>query len=214
MKKISLIGFAMLLFSGTGWAGSVGNITRLSGVMHAMQASGVSGQLSVNSGVREGDTLKTEKGASARISFSDGGVIILRPETELRIEAYSYQLVPMAGHPDNIVLNLIKGGLNSETGLLGKRSPNNFKVNTSVATIRVRGTHFNVLLCNNDCGSIPPISGHALQNGLYADTTQGKILVANFAGSIEVPAGSFSYTPGPNMAPRLVPPGYAGDKTP
>jgi len=92
------------------------------------------------------------------------------------------------------------------TGLLGKRSPDAFKMNTPTATIGIRGTHFGALLCNNDCANIPTISGRPPENGLHTDTASGKTVISNAGGSIEVPAGSFSYTPSPNAAPKLVPP--------
>jgi hypothetical protein len=154
----------------------------------------------------EGDTLKTEKDTFARIKFVDGGEIVLRPVTVLKIEAYLYKPVPDSEHKDNIVFNLVKGGVRSVTGLLGKRSPNAFQMSTSDATIGIRGTHFGALLCNNDCAGIPTISGHPPENGLHTDTASGRTVISNAAGSIEVPAGSFSYTAGPHSAPKLVPP--------
>ena len=79
-------------------------------------------------------------------------------------------------------------------------------MNTATATIGIRGTHFGALLCNNDCANIPTISGGVPENGLHTDTAQGLVVVYNAAGSIEVPAGSFSYTPSPTVPPALVPP--------
>jgi len=188
------------------WAEGVGNITHLGGVLRATRADGVSRILSVKSEVREGDTLKTEKNTFARIKFVDGGEVVLRPDTVFKVDAYSYQPVAAPGHPDNVAFNLVKGGLRSVTGLLGKRSPDAFKMTTPTATIGIRGTHFGALLCNNDCANIPTISGHPPENGLHTDTASGKTVISNAAGSIEVPAGSFSHTPSPNVAPKLVPP--------
>jgi hypothetical protein len=108
-------------------------------------------------------------------------------------------------HKDNILFSLLKGGLRSVTGLLGKRSPDAFKLNTATATIGIRGTHFGALFCNNDCGNIPTVSGQPLGNGLYTDTASGKTFISNAAGSVEVPAGSFSYTPNSSTPPKLVP---------
>lgn len=195
-----------LLLPALTWAEGVGNVTHLGGVLHATRDDGTSRLLSVKSEVREGDTLKTEKDTFARIKFVDGGEVVLRPETELKVNAYSYRPVPVPEHRDNILLGLTKGGVRSVTGLLGKRSPDAFKMNTATATIGIRGTHFGALLCNNDCANIPTISGHPPENGLHTDTASGKTVISNAAGSIEVPAGSFSYTASPTTAPKLVPP--------
>lgn len=195
-----------LLFSASAWAGSVGSITHLSGVLLAVRADGANKLLSVKSDVMEGDTLKTEKNTFARIKFVDGGEVVLRPETVFKVDAYNYNSAPEQKNRDNILFSLIKGGLRSVTGMLGKRNPERFKMNTSTATIGIRGTHFGVLLCNNDCANIPTISGLPPENGLHTDTAQGSTIVSNAAGSIEVPAGTFSHTPGPTVPPKLVPP--------
>ena len=194
-----------LLLPALAWAESVGTITHLGGIVRATRADGTSKILSVKSEIREGDTLKTEKDTYARIKFVDGGEVVLRPETVFKVDAYVYKPAVAEQHQDNILLSLIKGGLRSVTGLLGKSSPNAFKMNTPTATIRIRGTHFGALLCNNDCANIPTVSGRPPENGLYTDTASGKTVISNAAGSIEVPAGSFSYTAGPNAAPKLVP---------
>jgi len=195
-----------LLFPAFAWAESVGSITHLGGVLRATRADGTSRILSVKSEVREGDTLKTEKNTYARIKFVDGGEVVLRPETVFKVEAYSFRPVAEPEHKDNILFSLLKGGLRSVTGLLGKRSPDAFKMNTATATIGIRGTHFGALFCNNDCAGIPTISGNPPENGLHTDTASGRTVISNAAGSIEVPAGAFSFTPNFNTAPKLVPP--------
>ena len=206
MKNLALASLLCLLLPVSAWAASVGSITHLSGVLFAARADGTSKLLSVKSEVLEGDTLKTEKDTYARIKFTDDGEIVLRPETVFKVNAYSYNPVPAQKSQDNILLSLLKGGLRSVTGMLGKRSPEQFKLNTTTATIGIRGTHFGALLCNNDCADIPTISGHPPANGLHTDTAQGTAIVRNAAGAIEVPAGAFSYTAGPTTPPKLVPP--------
>lgn len=181
----------------------MGNITHLSGVLFVARADGTKKMLSVKSEVLEGDTLKTEVDTFARVKFTDGGEIVLRPETVFKVEAYSFN----AGHQqqDNFFMSLVKGGLRSVTGMIGKRNPGNFRMQTSMATIGIRGTHFGALLCNNDCANISTVSGQPPENGLHTDTAQGSTVISNAAGSIEVPAGAFSYTPSPAIPPVLVP---------
>ena len=202
----SLFLLAGLILSTPSWAESVGNITHLGGVLRATRADGTSRILSVKSEVKEGDTLRTEKNTYARIKFVDGGEVVLRPETIFKVDAYSYRATPEPAHKDNILFGLVKGGLRSVTGLLGKRSPDAFKMNTATATIGIRGTHFGALLCDNDCAGIPTISGHPPENGLHTDTASGTTFITNAAGTIDVPAGSFSFTPDAHTPPKLVPP--------
>lgn len=205
-RSASFFCLACLCFSAPVWAGGVGNITHLSGVLFATHADGTGKLLSVKSEVMEGDTLKTEKDTFARIKFVDDGEVVLRPETVFKVAVYAYNPAPEAKPQDNVLFSLLKGGVRSVTGLIGKRSPDKFGMVTETATVGIRGTHFGALLCNNDCANIPTISGRPPENGLHTDTASGIIFVSNAGGSVDVPAGSFSYTPGPSTAPKLVPP--------
>ncbi len=204
-KSASLFLLLCLFLPFAAWAeGMAGKITHLSGVLLVTREDSATRMLSVKSEVMAGDTLKTGLNTYARIKFSDGGEVVLRPETVFKIENYAYDNARKK--PDNFIVSLLKGGLRSVTGVIGKRNPESFKLNTAAATIGIRGTHFGALLCNNDCANIPTVSGHPPGNGLHTDTAQGRTVVSNAAGSIEVPAGSFSYTPGPTAPPKLVPP--------
>lgn len=203
---LPVLGCLICLFLPFGaWAeGAAGKITHLSGILFATHADGAKKMLSVNSEIREGDTLNTEVNTFARIKFIDGGEVVLRPETVFKVETYGYNAADK--QQGNIAMNLLKGGLRSVTGMIGKLSPDNFQMKTPTATVGIRGTHFGALLCNNDCANIPTVSGQAPGNGLHTDTAQGTTVVSNSAGTVVVPAGSFSYTPSPTAPPVLVPP--------
>lgn len=208
MKNLKIASIFSLIFLllpvSAGAEGVVGSITHLSGVLFAARADGTKKMLSVKSDILEGDTLKTEVDTFARIKFTDGGEVVLRPETVFSVEAYGY--TTSAKEQDNFVMSLVKGGLRSVTGMIGKRNPERFQMKTTTATIGIRGTHFGALLCNNDCANIPTVSGQPPGNGLHTDTAQGTTVVSNAAGAIEVPAGAFSYTSSPTAPPVLVPP--------
>ena len=185
-------------------AGTAGQITHLSGTLSAKRADGSSKLLSVKSDVLEGDTLGTESETYARIKFIDGGEVVMRPGTQLKIENYAYN----AAKPetDNIVMNMFKGGLRAVTGLLGKRSRDKVSFQTETATIGIRGTHFGALLCQNDCGGVPTTGGKPPPNGLHVDVTNGAIVMSNKAGTVQINAGQFGFVPNPNTPPAIVPP--------
>jgi hypothetical protein len=173
----------------------VGQVTHLSGAVIARGADGQSRLLSLRSEVREGDLIATSDNTYIRIKFSDGGDIVLRPGTQLKIDAYSYT----EGNPasDSVALSLLKGGLRSVTGLLARRNPSNFRLTTQTATVGIRGTHFGALLCNADCAGIP--------NGLHVDVSNGAIVVSTPAGSREFKVGEFGFVPSRNAVPQAVP---------
>jgi FecR protein len=185
-------------------AGSVGQVTHLSGVLTAKRADGTTKILSVKSEVQEGDTLGTEQETYARVKFADDAEVVLRPGSQLKVAAYSFDQAKPAS--DNIVLNMLKGGLRAVTGLVGKRNRDAVAFGTATATIGIRGTHFGALFCDNDCGGIPTVSGKPPENGLHLDVADGVIVVKNAAGLQEIKTGEYGFVKSANTLPVLVPP--------
>ena len=184
---------------------TAGQITHLSGTLSAQRADGSRKLLAVKSEVLEGDTLGTERETYARIKFADGGEVVMRPGTQLKIDNYSYNAAKPES--DNIVLSMFKGGLRAVTGLIGKRNREKVSFHTETATIGVRGTHFGALLCQNDCGGVPTTSGNPPPNGLHVDVTSGAIVMSNGAGSVQINAGQFGFVVNAGTPPAIVPPG-------
>jgi hypothetical protein len=193
-----------LAWSSVAQAATAGQVTHLSGTLSAKTVDGKSKLLGVKSDIAEGDTLTTETDSYARVKFADGGEVVLRPGTQLKIESYAYNAAKPES--DNIVMNMFKGGLRAVTGLIGKRNKEKVKFATETATIGIRGTNFGALLCQNDCGGVPTTGGTPPPNGLHVDVTNGAITVSNPAGSIQINAGQFGFVPNPNTPPAIVPP--------
>ncbi len=185
-------------------AAAAGQITHLSGTLSAKRADGTAKLLSVKSDVMEGDTLGTEGDTYARVKFNDGGEVVMRPGTQLKIESYSYNAAKPES--DSVVMSMFKGGLRAVTGLIGKRNRDKVSFQTETATIGIRGTHFGALLCQNDCGGVPTTGGTPPPNGLHVDVANGAITMSNAAGSVQINAGQFGYVPSPNAPPTIVPP--------
>jgi len=199
-----LLAAAGLLSSFAHAAGAVGRITHLSGLLTVKRADGTSRVLSVRSDIQEGDTLSTEQETYARIKFVDNGEVVLRPGTQLKVAAYSFdQAKPQS---DNVLLNMLKGGMRAVTGLLGRRSRDSVNIATSTATIGIRGTHFGALFCQNDCAGVPTVTGKPPENGLHLDVADGAIVVRNTAGQQVISAGEFGFVQSANTAPVVVPP--------
>ena len=185
-------------------AGTAGQITHLSGTLSAKRADGTSKLLSVKSEVLEGDTISTETETYARVKFADGGEVVLRPGTQLKIENYAYNAAKPES--DNIVMSMFKGGLRAVTGLIGKRNRDKVTFQTETATIGIRGTHFGALLCQNDCGGVPTTGGKPPPNGLHVDVTSGAVTMSNKGGTVQISAGQFGFAANANTPPVPVPP--------
>mgnify|MGYP001107625600 CR=1 FL=1 len=132
---------ATLLLCAQTFAGEVvGTVINLSGPLIAKRADGVAKVLSQKSSVEQGDTLISEKNTYARIKFIDNSEITLRPNSQFKIENFTYDEAKQEN--DNAIFTLIKGGLRAVTGLIGKRSRDRFGLSTPTATIGIRGTIF------------------------------------------------------------------------
>lgn len=136
-----LLFMSALLLSAQGWAAQVvGTVANLSGPLLAKKADGTSKVLAVKSSVEQGDTLISEKDTYARIKFIDNSEITLRPNSQLKIDNFSFE--EDKPEKDSAAFNLVKGGLRAVTGTLGKRNKEKFGMNTPTATIGIRGTIF------------------------------------------------------------------------
>jgi hypothetical protein len=191
-----------LLGTEPAWA-LVGQITHLSGAVLARRDDGASRILSIKSEVREGDLLITSDNAYARIKFSDGGEVVLRPSTQVKINAYQYE--ERAPEKDSLVMSLVKGGLRSVTGLLARRNPGSYRLAAPSATIGIRGTSFGALFCNDDCQGVVSPGGEAPPNGLHVDVADGTISVTTNAGTVEFKVGEFGFVQNVNVLPVPVP---------
>lgn len=204
---INLLLFAaMVAVTALTWAGQVaGTVVHLSGPLMAKKADGSVKILARKSEVEQGDTLVAEKGTYAQIRFIDNSEITLRPDTTFKIAAFAYdEARPDA---DSASFDLVKGGLRSVTGLLGKRNKEKFSLKTPTATIGIRGTTFIAQYVPSVPGGAArtPVSGPILPPGLHVSVTDGVIVMSNPAGSSNFSAGQFGYVPNNVMPPVVVP---------
>lgn len=210
LRRIVLLSGVLLACAGAGGAAMAaqvaGVVVNLSGPLMDRKADGTVKVLGVKSEIESGDTLVTEKNTYARIRFIDNGEITLRPDTAFKVEDFAYESdKPEA---DSASFSLIKGGLRSITGLLGKRNKEKFQLKTPTATIGIRGTTFIVQLVEPPLNgmSIPLPSQPAPQPpGLYVTVTDGAIMVTNPGGAQGFQAGQFGFVSGATQAPVIVP---------
>jgi hypothetical protein len=121
------------------WAQSAGTVTHLSGTLSVQRQDGSVRILSQKSEVNRGDLLTTQRDSYAQINMTDGSSMTMRPDTQIRIEQYNF--VQDRPQEDNSFLRLVKGGLRTVTGLVGKRGNQDaYKIGTNTATIGIRGS--------------------------------------------------------------------------
>lgn len=158
-------------------------VVQASGPLTAQSPSGAVRQLQARSEVASGDTLATAPGAYAQLRFIDNSELTLKPATTLVVEQFAFE----GDKPDadRAAFTLVKGGLRSVTGLLGKRSKDRYALRTPSATIGIRGTTFFLEYLTTAAPGLPP--------GLHVHVSSGGISIVNGAGEFRYDTGQFGY---------------------
>jgi len=194
---------AWLLGGTAALAADAGSVTHLTGTLSAQKADGAVRILARRSEVNPGDTLTTEKDSFAQIDFPDGSAITIRPSTRVKLEAYRFD----AERPqeDTSFLRLIKGGIRSVSGLIGKRgSEDAFRIGTATATIGIRGSSGDTFDCTQGCEGVTSTSDK-LDKAVYHTTYTGSYVMINDGGELIVGEGRFGYATDIKLAPVLLP---------
>lgn len=184
-------------------AAGAGVVAHVSGSLSVQRPDGTVSVLAQRSDVFPGDVLTTQADSYAQVNFTDGSSMTLRPNTTVKVE--SYQFVREQPQQDNKFLRLVKGGLRTVTGLIGRRGDQDaYRIGTNQATIGIRGSSGDTLDCTEDCTGVTETSGK-LKPGAYHATYTGSYVVQNNAGSVIVGEGAFGYVSDANTPPVVLP---------
>ncbi|MGD2136828.1 MAG: FecR domain-containing protein [Gammaproteobacteria bacterium] len=116
-----------------------GRVMYIRGSVTALdETTGVPRILRADSHVRLGEIIETGPKSVVQIVFPDRSMLHVKSETKVKVETYNF--TPAKPEDDGMVVNLLKGGMRSLTGLVGKRNPGQVRYKTPVATIGIRGT--------------------------------------------------------------------------
>ena len=184
---------------------AAGTVTLVTGHVSAATPSGEIRDIIKGGQVFQGETIITASASYVNIEFSDGGRVLLRPESRFSIERYQYagtqgsQTSGQAAQPvrqESAFFRLLKGGFRAVSGLIGHTRRDDYAVQTPVATIGIRGTDYEVRYCNGDCGDISPVPN----DGLYAGVQSGAIALTNGGGTNTTTAGQYVFISGSGNA--------------
>jgi hypothetical protein len=151
LSRIICIFLAALSFSSQLLAAPVAQIVDWAGAVSILRANGKQALADTRSPLDEGDTVVTETNSTAVLAFIDGNKVALRPNTRFQITRYHHVAANPEG--DSALFRLVKGGLRTITGLVGKRGNRDaYQLTAATATIGIRGTEFTARVCDGDCG--------------------------------------------------------------
>jgi hypothetical protein len=170
----------------TAWA--AGNVDTARGEVSVLSRDGAPRGVAKGDRVSEGETILTGPDGEVLLTTDDSGVLAIRPRSRLTIEAYKVN----GNDKDSVVLNLLRGGLRSVTGWIGKTAPKNYRITTNTATVGIRGTDHEVAIVEEGENA-----------GTWNKVTEGGTVLSSNNGSIE-------QTPGNNGTGRV----RSGDQAP
>jgi hypothetical protein len=197
--KMKLVILVCAFIPGLAAAADAGSVLFAKGDVTAERAPPVA--LAKGDAILDDDTISTGAASRAQLLMIDGAKIAIRPNSQLRIDEYSYAgtqaQANITTRDDKSVMSLVKGGFRTITGAIGKENKEDYEVRTAVGVLGIRGTDFAVLLCGGDCGG-------NTEDGLYIGVTAGAIVFRNSAGEIVVEAGEFAFVPMSSRQPEVL----------
>ena len=215
MKRILwLIGTAVVGLAPSAQAAEViGRVLVAVGEVSAVRA-GREIRLQAASPIEAGDRVRTGAASNAQIRLTDESIIALRPETEFAFTEYRY-----TGGEDGserAFFRLLKGGLRTITGIVGRRNNQNYRLETVTATVGIRGTHYVLVMCEQNCFNA---DGSRAPDGLYGNATgfsfgTNRVSTTNKTGEKVFGMNQPFHVPDINTEPRrlIAPPDFLGDK--
>lgn len=181
-KRTAVAAAIAAAFPGTLLGASVARVDFAVGNVTAVAPDGRSRPLSRGSEIDVGDMVATRQGR-AQLRFTDGARMSLQPGTEFKVD--EYQFAGKADGDENIVMSLLKGGMRTITGLIGRINRDKYKLRTEVATIGIRGTEYSV----------------SYTNSINVFCALGSIAVINDAGTLVLNSGEGGFVSNINTQP-------------
>jgi hypothetical protein len=179
---VRLIALAACL-PAAGYAAGVARVDFAVGDVIAVRADGSRKALTRGAELEVGDTVDTQRGR-AQLRFQDGAYMSLQPDTSFRIEEFRF--AENGTGNDGVVMSLLKGGMRTVTGLIGRANRQNYRLRTAVATIGIRGTEYAVRYTHS----------------MEVFCAGGSIAVENEAGTLVLAAGQGGLVAGPQQQPQ------------
>ncbi|GBG14345.1 acyl-CoA dehydrogenase [Novimethylophilus kurashikiensis] len=170
-KAISIAALVAAAFvSQSAYAEAVGTIKKAGPLVSIRHPDQHVSLASEGSAFEQGDVVLTGKTTDATLVMADGQVVYLKPNSAFRIDNYKFAAV--APEEGVSFTSILKGGLRTVSGLIGKKNHDNYALKTPTATIGIRGTDYSAMLCGNG-------SCDGLEDGVHVFVYDGHIVVSD-----------------------------------
>jgi hypothetical protein len=200
MKRVSiLIGALLFAFTQVAEAAVAGRFQFVNGDVKVVAANGKERSASKGAEVSEGESVVTSPSASAQIKMVDDGLIVVRPDTKLRITTFLYS--GKTDGSERSFISLFKGGFRAITGAIGRVNKDNYKIETPTATIGIRGTDHEPTFIPNPAPGQVAIA----EPGTYDKVNSGAAVLSTANGMIVIKPDQAGFVPNiGNAAPKIL----------
>lgn len=120
-----------------------GSVVFVSGPAQLVAADGTRSALQMGAQVRQGDQVTTGKDGYVHVRMIDNAFVAVRPESKFAVELYEYDAASPAA--SRIKLSLHNGNARTVSGKGGEAAKQNYRFNTPMAAIGLRGTDYTVV---------------------------------------------------------------------
>ncbi len=138
--KLVVLSLALLPALAAAATPSIGRVSRLTGEQlgYAQAPGAPARKLAAGDPVFAGERIRTGAETVLQIEFTDQGRFTLGPDAEFEVSRYNHA----SGGEDAFFSRVLKGAFRFVTGLIARKERQNLQVGVVVATIGIRGTHF------------------------------------------------------------------------
>lgn len=119
---------------------AVGQVSLLIGQARVVHRDGTTSALRQGAAINVGDRIETTANGHVHVRFVDNGLVSVRPESVLEVQAYRFDAANPAA--SEVRLKLAEGVGRSISGAATDADKSRFRLNTPLAAIGVRGTDF------------------------------------------------------------------------
>lgn len=201
IKKVGMgwAATAALLVAPQALAETAGIFQFVAGEVRLLPESGSAREARKGTLLNVGDEIATARGATAQVKMGDGAIVVVQPESQLKVAVFHY-----AGSEDGserVVFRLQQGGFRSITGAIGRTNKSHYLIETPIAHMGVRGT---------DHESYYFAPGTSDRPGAYNKVNTGITYISTQAGEVVIAPNQVGYVARSTDAPALLPsvPGF------
>ena len=201
MTKKLLSMFVLLCASFTQYAEAsvAGHFQFVAGDVRVISADGKVRLARKGAEVNEGESITTNATASAQIRMVDEGLIVVRPDTRLKVTTFVFN--GKADGSERSLFSLVKGGFRAITGIIGRVNKEHYKIETPTATIGIRGTDHEPTFIPN------PLPGKVAiaEPGTYDKVNSGAAVLSTATGMVVINPNQAGFVPNiPNATPSVL----------